>query len=56
MRFSVGFSLRTNFSHAGQIDQIDQIDHDPGHLDPNLPSRDVVQDLRRTDPTQETQS
>ena len=37
------------FSHVGQIDQID---HDPDHLDPNLPlTRDTVQELYSTDPT-----
>ena len=30
--------------HLGQIDQIDQIDHDLDHLDPNLLLGDVLQD------------
>ena len=40
-----------NVSHVGQIDQID---HDLDHLDPNLPLWEVVQDLHSTDQTQET--
>ena len=40
-----------NLAHFGQTDQID---HDLDHLDPNLPLLNVVQDLYRTDPTQES--
>ena len=36
--------------HVGQIDRID---HDLSHLDPNLPLCDVVHGLCSTDPTQE---
>ena len=40
----------TNSSHIGQIDHDLPVDH----LYPNLPLRDVVQDLYSTDPTQQT--
>ena len=38
-------------THVGQIDQID---HDLDHLDPNPPLLDAVQDLYSTNPAQET--
>ena len=51
---SVSLDTPSNTSYVGQMDQIDQIDHDIDHLHPNPPLSCVVHDPYSTDSTQET--